>query len=102
MLSIYIIMDIGRNVKSQALNWPFQQYPGCLATDWDKFVAHFACHLCGLRAQQRRFILPGHPSAVGALVGAEDIESLRGSDLACGDLQAGRLDDDADDESSTV
>ena len=105
-----------------------------------------AIFICGLPAQQRRFILPGHPSAVGALVGAEDIESLRplhpfhaeefgakelgqmigilaedlhqqvkgsrdhhqvgdlleGSDLACGDLRAGRLDDDADDESSSV
>jgi hypothetical protein len=40
MLSIYIIMDIFRNVKSKALNWPFQQYSGLPTTDWDKFVPH--------------------------------------------------------------
>ena len=33
--------------------------------------------ICGLPVQQRRFVLRGHPSAVGALVGAKDIEGLR-------------------------
>ena len=40
MLFTYIIMDICRNVKSQALNWPFQQYSGRPTTDWAKFVPH--------------------------------------------------------------
>ena len=40
MLFIYIIMGICRNVKSQALNWPFQQDSGRPTTDWDKFVPH--------------------------------------------------------------
>jgi hypothetical protein len=32
--------------------------------------------ICDLPAQQRRFVLRGHPPVVGTLVRAEDIESL--------------------------
>jgi hypothetical protein len=42
MLFTYIIMGIRRNVKSQELNWPFQQNSGRSKTDYDKFVPHFA------------------------------------------------------------